>query len=497
MLKETSRHSTILSPLSSGLLTTQVIAFFQVRYSNLLNYERVKEISDAGFLPVPYGNAAVKLGMWGSALWGGLFYTLTIGAGLTIASWAITSIWKGPLRRSPAFIISAILAWLAAIVWINLGGFTLAGSCYVVLVPGATSLVVIYAPNSSGVRLKWVLAPLIVLTSLWLSQMNSQLFINIRDYLLLSNPVGRTINDFYYSYTMYPAKSFKNFRQQIVRTCHLEKPLKQQSPLGKALIQNDTIPISGKSHSQMLISPSGRKLVLSSPSGKKMEVNARQFISQPLQVIEEFSNLTDNLSNLRQMTFYGLLLGFPILLYLTVFNGVLGFFSNFTVMDRAAPLTALFCLLLGAVLLWPVYTGTHTAATLNSRQIQSALSSSNWQLRLAALRSIAEKRLEIAEFSGLGDIIADRSVAERYWLAKTLGLSQSSETLKTLYRMIDDPHPNVVCQVLASLAARNDKNAINLIYRKLTTTGHWYIQWYAYNALRRLGWKQGKSTRPA
>jgi hypothetical protein len=34
---------------------------------------------------------------------------------------------------------------------------------------------------------------------------------------------------------------------------------------------------------------------------------------------------------------------------------------------------------------------------------------------------------------------------------------------------------------------------ISLIMEKMNQSDNWYEQWYAYKALRRLGWKQRKS----
>jgi len=139
-----------------------------------------------------------------------------------------------------------------------------------------------------------------------------------------------------------------------------------------------------------------------------------------------------------------------------------------------------------------VFAGTKAASRLDRNQLASAIASADWRLRLAALRRITATRLEISEFPGYRHLAKQGGIAERYWLAKALGVSHAAATLQDLYRMLGDSHPNVVCQVLAALSARNDRKAIAPILAKLTSTGHWYIQYYAYQALRRLGWKQGE-----
>ena len=497
MPQRLARPSFFPLPLATGLLTAQIIGFFHVRHSNILTFEQMQQVKAAGFLPIPFGHAADKLSQWASALWGGVFFTLSLGAGLAIATWVIVNACKGVFGGLRLFTLAASAVWMALLVWINLDGFTLFGTLYAVLVPAVTAVFTIGRQGRPGVSLAWLLSPLIVLTALWYSQMDNLLFINIRDYLLLSNPAGRAINDFYYRYTMYPARSFKSFRQQTVRTCHLAKPDGGLDTVRLALIRNDIIPIADKTLSQMQVSLAGRQLRLSSPSGAGLVIPIRELATHPRRVIERFSAVTDRQARLRMLTFYGLLIGFPVLLYLTVFNLVLRLMHGLAGQRKAPPLTALFCLLLGCALLWPVFSGSREIRKLDNSQLASALGSSNWHLRLAALRRISDEGLEISKFTGYHFQVARAKIVERYWFAKALGQSRSTATLKELYRLLDDPHPNVVCQSLAALGQRNAKEAIAPILAKLTSTDHWYIQYYAYRALRRLGWNQGQSHRPA
>jgi HEAT repeat protein len=82
-------------------------------------------------------------------------------------------------------------------------------------------------------------------------------------------------------------------------------------------------------------------------------------------------------------------------------------------------------------------------------------------------------------------------VPERYWLARALGVSRHPETYPNLLAFLDDAHPNVVSMAFYALGQRGDRRAIKEILRRIETSDHWYNQWYAYRALRQLGWKQG------
>jgi HEAT repeat protein len=44
-----------------------------------------------------------------------------------------------------------------------------------------------------------------------------------------------------------------------------------------------------------------------------------------------------------------------------------------------------------------------------------------------------------------------------------------------------------------ALGQRGDRRAVNEIIKRVETSDDWYNQWYAYNALRSLGWKQTRS----
>ena len=81
-------------------------------------------------------------------------------------------------------------------------------------------------------------------------------------------------------------------------------------------------------------------------------------------------------------------------------------------------------------------------------------------------------------------------IPERYWLAKALSVSRTPETRKALYRLLDDPHFNVVCMAIDSLGRRGNRADVPRILDKMEGSANWYEQWYGYRAIRRLGWKQ-------
>jgi len=125
--------------------------------------------------------------------------------------------------------------------------------------------------------------------------------------------------------------------------------------------------------------------------------------------------------------------------------------------------------------------------------LTEALESERWQKRVAALKIIQQKGIEVGDFQAYQGMLRSPHIPERYWLVRALGVSKQPETYKDLLAFLDDPHPNVVCMAFYALGRRRDKRAVSEIIKRIETSDDWYNQWYAYKALRTLGWRQRKS----
>jgi hypothetical protein len=159
---------------------------------------------------------------------------------------------------------------------------------------------------------------------------------------------------------------------------------------------------------------------------------------------------------------------------------------------RASSLIAsILCLIVGLSILIPFQ---YTRGTdIESKDVPQALTSESWQERVAALRIIEQKGLEVSSFQPYPRLLTSPHIAERYWLVRGLAVSRRSETYRDLLAFLDDPHPNVVSMTFYGLGQRGDWRAVSEILTRIKTSDHWYNQWYGYKALRALGWKQKKS----
>ena len=176
-----------------------------------------------------------------------------------------------------------------------------------------------------------------------------------------------------------------------------------------------------------------------------------------------------------------------IILY-ALFRLILSFFLN---LRKSSVIASILCFSVGITLL--VTFQCSRGRKIEDKDLAEALKSERWQDRVTALKIIEEKDMEVGDFQAYQSMRASHHVGERYWLARALSVSRKTETYKDLLAFLDDPHPNVVCMAFYALGQRGDRGAVKEIIERIETSDHWYNQWYVYQALRALGWKQRKS----
>jgi HEAT repeat protein len=135
----------------------------------------------------------------------------------------------------------------------------------------------------------------------------------------------------------------------------------------------------------------------------------------------------------------------------------------------------------------------YESGEIGKSDLARTLESEDWRDRVGALRVAYEKGMEVAEFPSYDRMLKSPHIPERYWLTKSLGVSRKPETQKDILALLDDPHPNVVSMAFYALGQRGDRAAIGEIVKRIKRSNDWYNQWYAYKALRSLGWKQTRS----
>ena len=76
-----------------GVILAQVIGTIQVYRSNIRLDAKLKVIDAAGYLSIPNERVASRLADLTPAMAGGIFYSLSIGAGLSLCCFSLGWVW--------------------------------------------------------------------------------------------------------------------------------------------------------------------------------------------------------------------------------------------------------------------------------------------------------------------------------------------------------------------------------------------------------------------
>lgn len=507
-----SRIPIIAKALLVGLVITQAVASLHVYSSNHALLRKAQALASEGYFVVPNDVVASTLSQISPAIFGGLFFTLSLGAGLSIVAAGLAWFWVRLCGRARLALLVAVGIWV----------FMLAGSTHRGFAPFVFVHFFVTPPLVFIFTAKWLFeqspispsykrafyAPVVSLLALivvWAFLQDNKLFVNIRDFLLLPTSMGQKVNAFYYRYTLYPAEVFKPMEQKTIRTSRLN--LMAGNPnarrLATILVQYDYLPVSNDIAAalendleiDLEVVEAENRLLFRHKARTILELSADQFFSDPQKSLADYSSKTDCYGFFRIATFAGILIGFPLALYVAVYS-LFFVAASFYASPAATKLIAGgLCFLIGVAAALPVSVAHKKMES--DEQIMKGLMSAQWQQRVLGLRAVVDRKLDIANFLDLKldlrRMAASPWVPERYWLANALGTSRYSRSSQILKVLLDDPDLNVECMALLALGKRHDKQAISDIVPRVKASKSWYVQWYGYRALKELGWRQALS----
>jgi len=483
-----------------GLLSAQIVATGHVYLSNLDLLQATEAVMRAGYLAVPNAWVTQRLPSLAPAMAGGLFFTLSIGAGLALTTLIAVWIWDRIFQRRLKASVFFLFIWLGVLASVNDNGWNLVASTYCLVVPLVTAVAAIQLlpPKTillSPLRVLWPVSAAIVLALMWGMVMDRHLFTNIRDHLLLGTRAGQAITEAYYAYTLFPAEAFKALDQKQIRTCVLDESLNrsQRSRIERAFRTRDYLPLPPGNPADLTVGADKREkgIVLSDLNREIVRIPERELLAGPGDVLADYSQKMDRNRMFRRLTLTFLLLGFPLILFTFGFC-IIGCLPNlFLPVNLSNIIAAATCVLVGGVLLVPVYQG-HSAVT-NNEAPDVALAAASINTRIAALRKACDSQQDISAEARRHQIAKSANIAERYWLARSLAYATNPIAHAILLNLADDPSAIVVCQAMWALGQRKDRTAIPEIIERIRASSHWYIQMYGYRALRTLGWAQPRS----
>lgn len=482
--------------LAAGLAISQAVFFCLVYRSNRLLYEGLAAMEAAGYLTVPNAHVMEGLTRIAPAFNGALFFSFTTGAGLCITAMGGAWIHKRIFKCTRWFGIFLVTAWAASICAVNAGGFSLATTVSLLVVPPFVFIVSIFTipsevPPQGRLAAALQIAAILLIVLAWLPKTDRNVFMEIRDNILLNTVAGSAVNDFYYKYTLYPAKLFKSPGKRLMVPAwsgDIENSI-LRNQIETKLVAFDYLPVEREQACDLFVATESGQLILSGRSSVVIKTTLSDFFKSPRSVFETFSQKADVHGGLRMITFFSLFVAFPLTMIILVH----GFFSFLLFMIHPVYLrhsaASALCLFIGIGAAVPLYFSPDPGLMPHA-EIQDRLSSDDWRDQRIALKAIANDSMDPLVFDINERISLSPHVAVRYWYASALGNSRNKSAAKILRRMIDDPHPNVACAAYSGLGRSGAKKYIGDIKTRIILSDHWYVQWYAYKALRQLGWTQ-------
>ncbi len=189
------RFPYFIRSLLAGLWVSQLLATIHVYLSNTHLYDRLTAIRESGYLTVPNSLVMDPLRNRGPDCGGGLFFTFSVGVGISMVTLAAVWSWDRLLSRKKLLLIPFCLLWVGCLVQVNLRGIVPIVSLYFLAIPLVVFVSALrWMPPRSGKR-TWfsgiiTITPVIFLTLLWAPHLDSQIFLKLRDHFLLSNRFG-------------------------------------------------------------------------------------------------------------------------------------------------------------------------------------------------------------------------------------------------------------------------------------------------------------------
>lgn len=480
-----------------GLVAAQTIASVHVYLSNWELHGKMQVLKEAGYLIVPNSHILPLLTGWKQAVFGGLFFTLSVGAFLTLlslaAAWVRHRLFPGV--KAPRIVF--LLSWLALVLALNLRGLSVMATLYALAIPPLVFSAASrwgFTKSSEKPRpvILFHLFPPLLLALLWTTQMEGRFFGDIRDYLLLSNPAGIRVSDFYYRYTLYAAEAFKSPGQKQVKSVFLKGFHDQAGlqTLERELLKHDYLSVDDEKDADLTIVEGGRDITLHKGETAVSSANLQSFLASPAPWLSEFSVKTDPNRLFRFFTFIAMIIGFPLLLYLLLYGFIRLLLRPLASARTSSAAATLTCFLTGILLFILFVTGR--GAIHDDQDVAQALQSKDPKTKVAALKHVYDKGLEIARYPAYRDCLDSSSIPVRSWFAKTLGVSRRAQTFRDLLALTEDPHPTIVSASFQALEKRKNPAAIPCLLAAVETSTDWYNQWNAYRALKAVGWKQSK-----
>ncbi|ABW66780.1 HEAT repeat domain-containing protein [Desulfosudis oleivorans] len=503
--KDTFRLLYPVRVLVAGLVAAQAVATGVVWFSNRALSAKLAALQDAGYHLLPGMRIDPALTGFEAAFGGGVFFTLSLGAGIVLLSLGgvmlVQSVWTPQIRKALTLVL--IVLWASVLVWANSNGLCYSVSAFLLILPPVTmALALWWSPcRHDRRRLPWRRAwhffLILVLVAVWAPRIDKDLFVNIKDNLMLTTRPGMALVHLYYKYTLYPAEVFRPLSGKQVKAYAVEGVDEMRAAaLEKSMAGDNYFSVSDAPRADLVIRGEKSGLVLLRNAKPVMTVSADDLLTDTGSLLHAFSDKTDNARAFRRLTLWTLVWVAPLVLYLTVFAVFSLIPGLLTGLRTASVFVPLLCCLffVFVVIHW---LDTPVVEVADRRAVAEMLQSGTRRDKIAALRYIHENGMEISRFPGFRQLSAADDYALRYWLVRNLGNSRHPDAMNRIIRWMDADSNYMVCKAIEAAAGLHG-SAEKAIFRralvdKLQTSTDWYVQHYAFRAARRAGWVPERS----
>ncbi|MEW6380623.1 MAG: HEAT repeat domain-containing protein [bacterium] len=508
-----------------GIFAGQLLGTFLVATSNHQLWFEQEAIARLGFLAVPGHFLTSEMKAFSTYLAGGIFFALSIGLGYGffwgLILWIFSLYrrkWYPYVRLLPIIILSAILIWQGRgtdrSVLLFLLSFPLL--IYAVSFPVLSKARVPLADVGTYGFIFVCFSVLLVITFRQLD------FIEIRDRVLLPTEAGRQIDEFYYRYTLYPARLVQPLCYRLQNVVVIDAhsfPQQRLTAIQDSLRRNDWFAVSADpgGHFQAALGCNGAsdEILFYWRNGQQpgkdgwmreaapvYRVLCQEFMNDPAKHLEEYSLAADPYTLLR--TGCGICLFFILPLAVAFFLFTLCVWlirkglsldrSNLGRLKETVITLGIILILFLALITRPLW--------MKTRLPESRFGL--WQIakteepgdRIGALKRLDETLDPQTCMAHQGDIILlarDPNPVVRRFAARLIGKMAASDeamAFPLLLSLLEDSNINVVYTAAESLCELPGQRARAKLDEILRTNQPWYLKMKVYHALKEAGWHQ-------
>ena len=499
----------ILFCLIIGFIAGEIMGSALVAQEN--NHLLIEQqwLEKMGYIAVPGTALLPEIKSLKTYLAGGLFFALSLGLCYAFI-WGLL-IW-GPMPWPKVRIgLSIILFWMIVFLyvttpgWIHFWTFGL----FLMIVPFLLYMVSLnfsFHKNRKNGVLRTIpyiagfTGAIMIIYFFITPSMTSKDFIRIRDGFFGRTKWGREITDFYYHYTLYPARVIKNFDQRIQRFLRIEPNTftdRELRRLRNFLLWRDIfIGEDAPSHALIKKNPENGKILLISELPRfTIETDLKDLFNDPDTILEGYQYRSDSALFLRKAVRWSIFQIWP-LMGLFLIYGFFIFMCDLLFKKSAPSRDNILAFLLAMLLLMglrslvkPNHVSMDTETLLN--RLEGKDSGKKITAIMALWERIEKDKTQTKDFSEYYmKMLQDPDPIVQKWGIDFLILAGEKGAVQILIDFLKHPDAHLAYHAARGLGKLRVREAKEPLLDVLYGRGSWYVKSEAHNALRRIGWSQ-------